>query len=383
MTAMLVTETFPPRIGGTARWFWELYRRMPRDDVIVAAGTCEGDAAFDRTHDLRVERMPLAIDRFDPASPRGWITYARTVLALRRLRRGAAAGRLDCGRVLPEGWLALSCGVPFVCYVHGEELVSNRSSRLYTRITRRVLERAALVIANSHHTAALVEHDWQADPARIAILWPGVDTARFAPAPPDERVRAELGWDGRLVVLTVGRLQKRKGHDRMLEAVDMLRGRYPRLLYAIIGDGQERPALERQVQRANLGNHVQFHGAVDDDRLVPALQQCELFALPNRTVDGDLEGFGMVLIEAQACGRPVLAGASGGTAEAVRAGETGVIVDCTLAEPLADALAVLLDDPAQRTRMGRAARHFAVETFDFDRNAERVAAALGRVKRKA
>ena len=172
MTAMLVTEIFPPRIGGTARWFWELYRRMPRDDVVVAAGTCEGDAAFDRTHDLRVERMPLAIGRFDPARPRGWIAYARTALTLRRLRRGAAAERLDCARVLPEGWLALSCGVPFVCYVHGEELVSNRTSRLYTRITRRVLERAALVIANSHHTAALVERDWQVDPARIEILRP-------------------------------------------------------------------------------------------------------------------------------------------------------------------------------------------------------------------
>ena len=117
--------------------------------------------------------------------------------------------------------------------------------------------------------------------------------------------------------------------------------------------------------------------------LVLALQQCELFALPNRTVDGDFEGFGMVLIEAQACGRPVLAGASGGTAEAVRAGETGVIVDCTRAAPLADALAALLDDHAGRARMGQAARHFAVETFDFDRNAERAAAVLARVKRRS
>src|SRR5262249_17681185 len=174
-------------------------------------------------------------------------------------------------------------------------------------------------------------------PAGIAGLPPGVDTSRFAPRPPDEAARAALGWLGRTVVLTVARLQRRKGHDVMIDAVALLRGQFPTLLYAIVGDGEERAALEHRVQQAGLGEHVRFHGAIDDAQLLQAYQQCDLFALPNRTVDGDFEGFGMVLLEAQACGRAVLAGNSGGTDEAVRAGATGVMVDCAAPAAVASA----------------------------------------------
>ncbi len=382
MTALLVTENFPPRIGGSSRWLWELYRRLPRAGVVVAAGACAGDAAFDRTHDLRVTRLPLSFRDLGVLSPPAWLAYRRAARALRAVERDAAVRVVHCGRVLPEGWLALAGGLPYGCYVHGEELVSNRTSRQLTWMAVRVMRRAAVLIANSHHTAALLERRWGVTAARIAVLAPGVDTSRFAPAAPDERTRAALGWGGRTVVLTVARLQKRKGHDRMIDAIGLLRPHIPALLYAIVGDGEERAALEARVRGARLTEHVRFYGAVDDAQLVRAYQQCELFALPNRTVNGDFEGFGMVLLEAQACGRAVLAGDSGGTAEAVRAGETGVIVDCARPESLAEAVAALLNDGALRERMGAAGRRWMVESFDFDRRAPRAAAVLGRVLRE-
>jgi phosphatidylinositol alpha-1,6-mannosyltransferase len=211
------------------------------------------------------------------------------------------------------------------------------------------------------------------------VLSPGVDTARFVPAPPDERVREALGWSGRMVVLTVARLQKRKGHDRLIDAVGLLRDRWPSLLYAIVGEGEERQALEARVAETGLGDNVRFHGALADTNLIPAYQQCDLFALPNRTVEGDFEGFGMVLLEAQACGRPVLAGDSGGTNEALQDGESGVIVDCTLATTLAEAIAALLDDPARCARMGASGRRWTEEHFDFDVLAPRAMQLLARV----
>src|SRR4029077_21139519 len=111
-------------------------------------------------------------------------------------------------------------------------------------MTRRVLPRAALLIANSRHTAALLERGWGVSRARITVLAPGVDTAHFVPAPRDEQVRAALGWVGRLVVLTVARLQERKGHDHLIDAIALLRARFPNLLYAIVGDGAQRSGLE-------------------------------------------------------------------------------------------------------------------------------------------
>jgi phosphatidylinositol alpha-1,6-mannosyltransferase len=380
--ALLVSEVFPPRIGGSGRWFWELYRRLPPDEVVVVAGHAPGDDAFDRSQRLRVQRQALSFPSLGLLSVAGWRRYRAAARALRRRADAVDAGALHCGRVLPEGWLALACARPFACYAHGEELSSNASSRELRWMARRVFRRAALVIANSRHTAGLLAADWGVPAARLAVLSPGVDTARFAPAPPDERARAELGWSGRTVVLTVARLQRRKGHDRLIEAMALLRDRHPALLCAIVGDGEERPALEAQAARAGLAAHVRFHGALAEPDLVRAYQQCDLFALPNRTVGGDFEGFGMVLLEAQACGRAVLAGRSGGTAEAVRDGETGVLVDCRRADVLAAAVDRLLTDAAWRARLGTAGRQWMATHFDWNALLPAARQLLARVPRR-
>src|SRR4029453_2663396 len=126
-------------------------------------------------------------------------------------------------------------------------------------------------------------------------------------------VRKELGRTGRQVVLTVGALQKRKGQDMMIRALPAIRRRCPDVLYAMIGEGWERPYLDKLVADHGVGDLVQFRGTPTDDEMIRCYQQCDLFALPNRQVGWDLEGFGIVLIEAQACGKPVVAGTSGGT----------------------------------------------------------------------
>lgn len=376
MTTLLLSENFPPRLGGTARWFWELYRRLPRSAVVIAAGVCLGDGAFDRTHDLRVHRVPLTFANPGALSIRNWKTHRAAIRALRVLVQRDVVQQVHCGRVLPEGWLAWRCGAAFACFVHGEELNTMRTSRELTWMARRVLRATRCIFANSRHTAALLQRDWSVPETKLRVLHPGVDTRRFVPAAPDATVRAALGWSGRTVLLTVGRLQKRKGHDCMIDAVGMLRQPFPNVLYAIAGDGEERAALEEHVRRAGLTEHVRFHGALDEAALLHAYQQCDLFVLPNRSVAGDFEGFGMVLLEAQACGRPVIAGASGGTAEAVRAGDTGLIIDCAQPETLATAVTGLLQDPPLRQRMGAEGRRWVERCFDFDTRASMTARLL-------
>ena len=120
------------------------------------------------------------------------------------------------------------------------------------------------------------------------------------------------------------------------------------MLYAIAGEGWERPYLERLAADEGVGHLVQFRGRSADDELTAYYQQCDLFALPNRQVGWDFEGFGIVLLEAQACARPAIVGRSGGAPETVVDGQTGCVVDCGQPETLAAATIALLDDPARR-----------------------------------
>jgi phosphatidylinositol alpha-1,6-mannosyltransferase len=343
---------------------------LPRANIIIAAGEAAHQDAFDSTHDLQVLRMPLSFSTWGVASLAGLRQYARTVWRLRRIITGEHIGMLHAGKCLPEGLLAWLlkrwCGVPYICYVHGEELTLAATSRELAWLTRRTLHGAKFVIANSRNTEELLRENWNLAPGRVRILHPGVDTQRFRPARRDPTWRALRGWNDRPVVLTVGRLQKRKGHDHLIMALPAIRQRIPDVLYAILGDGEERTALEDLVRREGLAGHVQFMGELPDDDLVDCYQQCDLFVLPNRKVGQDIEGFGMVLLEAQACGKPVLAGASGGTTETMRIPETGQVIPCDRPDELATVMVELLSDRERLQRMGQAARCWVVDHFDWE-----------------
>jgi phosphatidylinositol alpha-1,6-mannosyltransferase len=369
LTSLLISEIFPPKTGGSGRWFWEIYSRLPREDCLIAAGEDRRQDDFDRTHDLRVERLPLSLPAWGVKSWRGLTGYARAFRRLRRLARANSISQVHAARVLPEGVMAWCLkrwfGLPYLVYVHGEDVSCASESRELRWLARRVVAGASFLIANSRNTARLAQECVGASPERTVVLHPGVDTQRFRPAPRDSGVRTRLGWGERPVVLTVGRLQKRKGQDQMILALPAVRRTVPDVLYAILGDGEERGALEELVRRHGLGDHVQFLGETSDADLIAAYQQCDLFVLPNRQVGQDIEGFGMVLLEAQACGKPVIAGASGGTAETMRIPDTGRVVDCSTPTELGALVAEWLADLPLTTRMGRAAREWVVEKFDW------------------
>ncbi len=377
MAVLFLTENFPPVVGGTARWFWEICRRLPRSEVVIAAGACAGDRRFDLGHGLRVERLPLSFSDLGLLSMASWKRYRSATAYVRGVMRRESLVAVRCGRLLPEGWIALRSKRPYACFVQGEELNTYATSRQLTWMARRVLRRAVHLIACADNTARILEVRWQVPRQAIRVLHPGVDTRRFVPVARDRAARTALGWGERTVVLTVGRLQKRKGHDHMIEAVGVLVRRFPDLLYAVVGDGAERASLVELVQRLNLSDHVRFHGEVDDDTLLRAYQQCDLFALPHRCVAGDFEGFGMALLEAAACEKAVIAGDRGGSAEALRAGETGLMVDCDRTDVLGEAVAELLGDDARRQQMGIAGRRFVERQFDFDARVASTAEALG------
>jgi phosphatidylinositol alpha-1,6-mannosyltransferase len=151
----------------------------------------------------------------------------------------------------------------------------------------------------------------------------------------------------------------------LIRALPAIRVRFPDVLYAIAGEGWELEYLERLVAEHAVGDLVQFRGIPADDELIQCYQQCDVFALPSRQIGWDLEGFGIVLLEAQACGKVVIAGRSGGTADTLDPGVTGELVDCTAPEHLADTIVALLTETERTRAMGARARQFVVDRFDW------------------
>jgi len=366
---LLLSEIFPPAKGGSGRWMWELHRRLAGCEVTVVAGRQRGDAEFDATSGLRTDRLELRFASWGLSNLRSGAQYIRAAIALRRIIARVRPQMIHCGKCLPEGllaaWLQRWRGIPFRCFVHGEELTLAGTSRELRKLTAIVLNRAQSVIANSDHTRKLLMDEWQVAGDRVVVLHPGVDTARFVPARCDAAVRGRLGWINRRIILTVGALQKRKGQDMMIRALPQIRAACPDVLYSVVGEGWERPYLEALVDEHQVRDVVQFRATPPDDELIECYQQCDLFALPNRRIGWDFEGFGIVLLEAQACGRPVLAGNSGGTSETMLPTVTGGVVDCETPEPLARAVIALLNSPEQRQAMGAAAREWSIRQFDW------------------
>lgn len=370
MKSLLITRVFPPRTGGSGRWFWEMYRRLPAGECVVVAGENAAAEVFDATHDLNVYRAPLDFSDFGVFSVGGYRRYLREYRRTLEIARRERVDSIHAGAILPEGWIAglVACKLrlPLVVYLHGEEIGYSERSRQLDWMGRRVLHGAARVVVNSRNSFALAQEHWGVSEENIRVLHPGVECGKFVPAHRDGQVRRELGWDDRPVVLTVGRLQKRKGQDTMIRALPMIRERVSDVLYAVVGDGDRREHLRELAAELDVEKHVKFHGEPVDEELLRYYQQCDLFALPNRRIGGDIEGFGIVLLEAQACGKPVIAGASGGTAETMREGATGITINCDGPAELAERVSEILLDERRRTEMGRAAREWVATRFDWD-----------------
>ncbi len=343
---LLLTENFPPKEGGSGRWFWELYSRLPRENVIVVANDTAEGRLFDETHDLNIIRIQLECAEWGVASLEGVRFYAKTIAAIRKLVKQHNIDEVHCGRVIPEGVIARGLkfllGTQYRCFVHGEDVETAATSREHSLLVKSVCKNAKTLICNSENSAGLVEKLEFETKERCEVLHPGVDVARFVPAPPDEAFRQKVGWQGKRVLLTVGRLQRRKGQDYLVEAMPQLLKEFPDLFYAVVGRGECHDELTAMVEQNNLHDSVGIYSDMNDDELIQCYQQCDVFILPNRTIANDIEGFGMVLVEAQVCGKPVIAGNSGGTRETMDVDKTGHVIDCSSPDSLFNNLTKLL-----------------------------------------
>ena len=370
---LVLSEIFPPTKGGSGKWLSEIYSRLTSRPSLMVVGKSNISVDVypeDESYPHPILREDLSMAFRGIGKMASLLAYYRITQRVRTLARTHRAASIHAARPLFEGLVArlmkATTGLPYLCFIHGEDINVAKTSRELSLLTKSVLKNADKLIANSRFTRDLLIDDWKVGAERIELMHPGVDCRYFSPA--QELIPRSLFPESRRVLLTVGRLQERKGHDALIHGLVEIRKSIPDVLYAIAGDGEQKPKLHRIVESLGLENHVRFLGEVNDTILRQAYRECDLFVLPNRSVGRDMEGFGIVLLEAQACGKPVIAGNSGGTKDAIVPGETGFLINCEdPKEPkeLVNAICLLLSDQEECRRLGKHARSFVETSFDW------------------
>jgi len=332
-------------------------------------------AAFDARQPFAVHRWPAPVLLPTPG----------LVAEVRRLAGAVGARLVVLDPVLPLGHVGPRLGLPYAVVAHGAEISVPARLPGIRGLLRTVLAGAAHVVAASRWVLGEVEA-LVGRPVPATVL-SGVDVERFRPLEAAERrqERRRLGIDdGDLLVVGVSRLVPRKGFDVLVAAAHLMAGEHPELRVVVGGQGRDRRRLERLVGRT--GAPVRLLGSIDHDLLPRVVGAADIVAVPCRQRWGGLEqeGFGLVFLEAAACGVAQVAGRSGGAAEAVVHGETGLVVAAPDdPEAVAGALRALARDPARRAALGRAARQRAVTELSYPRMAARLEAALAGSPRAA
>ena len=369
---LLVTNDFPPKIGGIQSYLWELWRRLPPDDFTVLTSPYRGAAEFDALQEFRVERT-----REPVLLPVPWMAHR-----VRNLAAETGARLVVLDPAVPLGLIGPHLGLPYAAVLHGSEVTVPGRLPVTRQLLSRVLSGASMLICAGGYPEAEARRAAGGELPPTVIIPPGVDVDRFVPLSPLDRAgaRARLGLPaaGPLIV-SVSRLVPRKGMDVLIEAVDRLAGsgRYPGLTLAIGGSGRDESRLERLIART--GAPVKLLGRVAEVELPELYASADVFCVCCRSRWGGLEqeGFGIIFLEAAAAGVASVAGESGGAAEAVADGESGLVVARpTDPTAVAEALGHLLDDGDARIRFGAAARARAVEDFSYDHLAARLQSAL-------
>ena len=381
---LLLALNFPPFGGGIARMMGEVARRYPARGLLVSTGTWPGSDPGE---------FPQTIDRVAVGAKR-----LRTLNGLVRWTRRAAqlARRTDpgfawCDEIKPAGyaaaWLHARRGLRFGVLAHGADFLLLQAkvgrSRFKRWTARRILERCAVVVANSRWTADLVRAvleslGCRALAADVRVVHLGTTPALFRPGIDTRPLRGRYGLDGGPWLLTVARLDFHKGIDTVIRALPAIRAAVPGTRYAVAGIGSRRGALEALVAELGLGDAVRLLGFVPDPDLPALYNAADLFVLASRRQDLLVEGFGISCVEASACGLPVIGSRSGGIPEAIREGETGLLVEPDDPAAVTAAVVRVLEDEALRRRLGAAGRA-AVESYY---NWDRVTADLVRIDRE-
>jgi len=371
----LLTDEFPPMHTGVARMMGEIALRYPKGELVVSTGQNRDAQETDSRFPAEIDRLPIPTRALSGLA--GLLFWSRRVVTLARDAKPRFAW---CDSIRPAAyaakWTHERVGTQYGVLVHGGDLLKElhkvHHSPFARRTARALLGSAAAVVANSQWTreqaqTVLREVGLDSKAERVRVVPLGTDPAHFHPGIDTREVRARYRLDDRPWVLTVARLEPYKGVDTSLRALAQVRKAGPDVGYLVVGAGKKKDAFRKLAEDLGIAEAVRFLGTVPEKELPGLYNVAHAYLGVSRRAESRVEGFGIALAEASACAVPVIAGRSGGVAEAVQDGETGFVVDPEDPAAVAQALTRLLSDQLLARRLGQAGRK-AVETlYNWDR----------------
>ena len=343
MKVLLFTIEYPPFKGGVANYYGNLVANWPEPENILVLNNNENQL---------IHRW--ALPKWRPA-----------VCALRRLVRREKPEHIIIGNILPLGTAVLLATrfkkIPYTVILHGMDLMYSQKSWRKRYLAKKILRKAQHVITNSKYVADLAKKIIN-QPEKIHAVNPGIDMQ-----PPNPKIVEEIktrhNLENMTIMFSVSRLVKRKGQDKVLECLNEAVKSVPNLYYFIAGDGPDKIYLH---EKAKGVKNVVFLGKISDEEKQAWLSICDFFAMPARETEGDLEGFGIVYLEAAIHAKAVLAGESGGVKDAVLGGQTGILVNPLDKRKITDAIIKLASEKETRDLLGRNAQERVLRDFRWE-----------------
>jgi len=369
---LVLTDSFLPHAGGSREYYYNLYRHFPEfgdTRVTIVTKKVPGWRAFDQkvsSDSFRIVRWLKPLDTWQLRElPKGLGPFLHAGWNIVKEKPSV----LHVGDLFPQGVTGLllkqMTGIPYIAYSHGEDVALTDRYKYQPLMRNMVYRGADAIVANAEFARRnLVRIGIPED--RIFKINPGVDLDRFSPRPARVDLLKKWNLEGKKVVLTVARLISRKGHDLVLRGIARLIREVPETVYLIVGQGPEEQKLRNLAAELGITDSVRFAGRVPEELLPDCYSLCDVFAMVNREeANGDLEGFGMVFLEASAMSKPVIGGCSGGTADAISEGKTGFRVNVGQLDELTATLRMLLTDANLRCQLGNAGRERVEREFQW------------------
>ena len=363
-SVLLVTNDFGPRAGGIETFVMGLLERVPKGEVIVYTSHQSSTGEYDRRwrdeYGVEVVRDKSSI----------LLPTPRVIRNLQKLIRRRNLSTVWFGAAAPLGvsarWLRKAGAEHIVALTHGHEVWWSKVWPFSWAISE-IARSVDVVTYLGDFTHQAIARRFK-DKNKLTKIAPGIDTEHFRPLDGRE-LREKYGIADRATIVSVGRLVHRKGQDRLVEAMPLVLKEIPEAHLVFIGEGPHRKRLDELVKKFKLENHVTFIGRIQYSDLPRHFSLGDIFAMPSRSrlFGLEVEGLGIVYLEASACGLPVVGGNSGGAPDAVKEGITGFVVDGNKLPEIADRIITLLKDDELRNQMGNAGRSWAMEEWQWKR----------------
>ena len=374
-TTLFITNDFGPRAGGIETFVHGLIERLPKGSVIVYTSAQTNAQAFDAewllNHGVEVIR-----DRSKILLP-----TPRVIKACRKLISDRKLSKVAFGAAAPLGIMARamrSAGAKkIVALTHGHEVWWAKVPPFSFAIRYMSKNIDVITYLGDYTRGEISKALSEADASKLVQIAPGIDVDHFVPTD-SSNLRAELGLTDKSVIISVGRLVHRKGQDKLIAALPEIKTAVPNVHLVLVGVGPHQDYLEKLALKLNVSDCVTFIGRINYAELPKYICLGDIFAMPSRSrfFGLEVEGLGIVYLEASACGLPVVGGKSGGAPDAVLVGETGMVVDGTNSSEIADACIELLNNPELCALMGANGRAWIIENWRWEIWATRYAALL-------